>query len=87
MEGSDVGVRGNGSNMSRTNRPGKREREARNRRSRRCLISFGIDTPSGPKWVTVKLGRRKGKKIMHLEEKLRRIPVADVRELRREKSL
>ena len=81
--------------MSRTNRPGKREREARNRR-RRTLISFMVDTPSGPKWVTVKLGRRKTMRssdgitvdgVWHLEEKLRRMPVADVRELRREKSL
>jgi hypothetical protein len=60
------------------------------------LTTFAIDTPSGPKWVTVKLGRRKGKNtfarisrdgMWHLEEKLKRIPVADVRELRREKSL
>ncbi len=51
------------------------------------MVSFGIDTPSGPEWVTVKLGRRKTKNYWHLEEKLRRMPVADVRELRREKSL
>jgi len=51
------------------------------------MITFNMQTPTGTKWVTLKLGRRKGNKYWHLEEKLRRIPVADVRELRREKSL
>jgi hypothetical protein len=49
------------------------------------MLTFGMDTPSGPKWVTVKLGRTKVG--WRLEDKLRRMPVADVRELRREKSL
>lgn len=72
--------------MSGKCRPGKREREAR-RRKKRCLVTFNMQTPTGTKWVTLKLGRRKGRRLRRLEEKLRQIPVADVRELRREKSL
>ena len=42
----------------RAKRPGRREREARNRH-KRTIVSTLINTPNGPEWETVKLGHRK----------------------------
>ena len=49
-------------------------------------MTFNLHTPTGTRWVTLNLGRKKGSG-WKLEDKIRQMPVADVRELRRARAL